>query len=396
MSNTAAIASANECHRFLPESKYLAYYTCLKDKADPIADQLRSTALAFLGRERASQELFDKEDAAQVPSTNSPSNSTLEIKNVKFEEAIPSIARLVQGRRVVMLNEAHHVSHHRIFGLELASELRKVGFNYLAVEALTESTKIQSNGYATTFDPISGHYIRDPEFGHFLREAMALGYSLVAYEAKGFKSEAEREKMQATNLARLLQAHPEARVLIYAGYGHIRKNKAEEHAYMGKILRDETGIDPFAIDQVGGTSSPYEQLTDSVRKQLGSSLGTKSVVVKNRDGKYLSSASYQDQVDLTVFHPDEKLIFGRPDWLVKGRQMHIVEPNKIGLKRPVVIRAIRTGEKNGIPIDQIMLDEPTDNASLYLPPGEYDIQRETLAAGVENLYRIKISGGSSK
>ena len=63
-------------------------------------------------------------------------------------EAVEAIAKAASGRRIVMLNEAHHIPRHRVLAKRLLEPLYQRGFRYLAVEALSEAHQAQQNGYA--------------------------------------------------------------------------------------------------------------------------------------------------------------------------------------------------------------------------------------------------------
>ena len=97
----------------------------------------------------------------------------------------------------------------------------------------------------------SGYYSNEPLFGEILREARRLGYTLVPYEAIGATSQDARETGQATNLRdRIFRDHPDARVLVHAGYSHIDESGTLGGAKpMAVRFRELTGIDPLTVDQ---------------------------------------------------------------------------------------------------------------------------------------------------
>ncbi|UUZ56696.1 hypothetical protein LP419_17465 [Massilia sp. H-1] len=71
-------------------------------------------------------------------------------------DAIDGIIEQARSRQIVILNEAHHVPAQRAFAMQLARELRKAGYTYLAVEALSEAPL--AKGY---FNRSSGYYVSE-------------------------------------------------------------------------------------------------------------------------------------------------------------------------------------------------------------------------------------------
>ena len=157
---------------------------------------------------------------------------------------------------------------------------------------------------------------------------------------------------------------------------------------MAKIFSQLTGINPLSIDQVGGTPSYYSALTPSTWKEVENDLISTSSVFKE-NGNWLVSGAYKGTVDITVFHPKQKLNNGRPDWLSENRQKHIVKASSLGTVRPAIVRAILKGDKNGVPIDQVYLRNVED-VTLLIPSGEYDIELENLENGNRIIYTINL------
>jgi len=58
------------------------------------------------------------------------------IANHNPAPALATIVKEAAGRQIVILNEGHHVPRHRAFAQQLAIELRKSGFEFLACVGL--------------------------------------------------------------------------------------------------------------------------------------------------------------------------------------------------------------------------------------------------------------------
>lgn len=176
--------------------------------------------------------------------------------------AMPALAALVEGRRVVMLNESHGHSAQRAANFLFVRELRRLGFTHLALEALsyapseagacasvvTSDVGLAARGYATAD---SGHYLNDPIFGELVRMALAEGLILVAYD--DFSADAPgrewREQAQARNLACVLDADPGARLVVIGGGSHTSKQPDQPFpgGMMAARLQALTGIEPYSI-----------------------------------------------------------------------------------------------------------------------------------------------------
>lgn len=166
--------------------------------------------------------------------------------------------------RLVVLNEYHHDPAHRAFASLLAEALYEEGFRYLAVEDLTPlAPEIERRGWVRYGDSWDSS---EPQFAHFIEHAIELGYTLVNYEwmtnqRPGTGNETnDRERIQAENiLARTLEQDPAARVLVYAGRGHAREDRAS-HPYpdrfMAGWLGTLSGLDPFTISQTSCDAAP--------------------------------------------------------------------------------------------------------------------------------------------
>lgn len=164
-------------------------------------------------------------------------------------DAVDAIVGLARGRRIVMVNEAHHDPQTRVLTLELLPRLRALGFTHFAAEAFDErDTDLSKRGY-----PVSrsgSEYLREPLYGDIVREAIRLGYIIVPYDANGTPQ--EREDGQARNLyERVFATNPEAKLFVHVGYAHIDKRRARLGPVMPMAMKlgKLSGIEPLSIDQ---------------------------------------------------------------------------------------------------------------------------------------------------
>jgi hypothetical protein len=85
-------------------------------------------------------------------------------------DAADAVGAQARDRRIVMVNEAHHVGETRLLTLALLPRLHEMGFTHFAVEGLDEHDRdLVARGYPTK---ASGPYIREPLYGDIVRIAL--------------------------------------------------------------------------------------------------------------------------------------------------------------------------------------------------------------------------------
>jgi hypothetical protein len=292
-------------------------------------------------------------------------------------DAVEVIAKLAAGRRIVMINEAHHDAHTRALTLALLPRLRAEGFTHFAAEALHDADPgLAQRGYPI---PASGsQYLREPLYGEIVRQALKLGFVVVPYESDA-PTIAEREAGQARQLYRkVFQADPKARLFIHAGYAHIDKapgNLGAGVKPMAMQLRELTGLDPLSIDQtrwrdisVALDDDPYRQLVALYQPQ-------KAVVLTHRDDGHAWTADpTRHDVDVLLPGPGR---LRRPRWLaLDGRRMtRLITTDLCAGRIPCVVEAQYADESDeAIPADRFTFLAPEGMSSLYLSPGRYRLR----------------------
>lgn len=294
-------------------------------------------------------------------------------------DAIGGIIEQAQSRQIVILNEAPHVPAQRAFAMQLARELRKIGYTYLAVETLSETPL--AKGY---FTAASGYYVAEPTFANFLRDAQQQKWTLVPYEYKfddlglnAGDNVSGRELGQVDHLVkRILANDPKGKVFIYAAYDHVREKQAPGDTWMAAYLRERTGIDPLTIDQsqmyahpAGGADPLYPQLAAKAP-------GTKPYML-SRVGNPEVFGKYKGEVDMQVVHPPYPVVpaTGRPLWMssVAGLTPRAIPSNLW----PATGRRLIEVRRKGAPADEVPLDAVLAVAGqkppmMMVPPGEVE------------------------
>ncbi|MFT4198136.1 MAG: hypothetical protein QM601_09545 [Pseudoxanthomonas sp.] len=295
-------SSTNKVSSSLP-----AYLRMRQLPATQFGNQLTATLAAELGLYDQAVALFPFGSAGpSSPAAALPDQSAVAV------DAAEAIARLSRGRRIVIVNEAHHLAQTRALFLDLLPRLRQQGFDHYCAEALYDD-EIGQRGYPLRS---SGIYTREPVFGEVLRTAAKLGYSLCGYDADDAKTQQARETGQAENLARLLREHPDARLIVHAGYGHARKDRTVADAVpMAAELRRLTGLDPLTVDQTTlHADAPRSREHPAYRPLLAKLAGaTRASILLDAAGKpwSLQPTAY----DVSVVLPDPAPARGRAGWL---------------------------------------------------------------------------------
>ncbi|WP_250901720.1 MULTISPECIES: hypothetical protein [unclassified Dyella] len=323
-------------------------------------------------------------------------------------DAATAITRLAAGRRLVLINEAHHDPHTRELTLALLPRLKAAGFTHFAVEALgDEDTELAKRGYPLTNS--GSEYLHEPLYGELVRRALQLGFVVVPYESDN-SSTAGRETGQAKNLyKRVLADHPQARLFVHAGYAHIDKAKGRLGwaAPMAAELARLSGIEPLSIDQTQFREAnprvphaAYDQLVANFHPTVPVVLERKPEAGASGPAAWTSDPALHD---VSVILPpdgnapkDAKAVPGwytldgalipakppgedekRPDWLGLGGQRLplAVDGGLCKEKFPCLVEAFYAKESDtAVAADRFAFLDSDAQSALYLFPGDYRVR----------------------
>lgn len=357
------------------------------DKPGTIEMDQYGLVLSYLSLERETLEVFD---AMGGPGGGGAALTSSPVDEAEALDAIPALVAAAKDRRIVILNESHHMPRHRAFAAELARALRAEGFTWFGAETFVDIAGTAQRGYPSN---ATGYYVRDPVFGELVRTVLALGYRTFPYEvevhlppnASVQERINQRETHQATNIVkRCFDEDPEARVFLYVGYSHatedwVDQGGASETAWMAARLSAITGYDPLTIDQTTATPhSSGEHDDPHWRRAAEAGKLTGPKLLRKKDGSFVFVGDYAGKIDLQVFHPPLGTAHGRSDWLARGRVPLALPPEFVAELEPelrLVAQAFRASEPAGaIPSDQFLLRGPAEPPSFLLVPGEYRLQ----------------------
>ena len=238
-----------------------------------------------------------------------------ELRTGGFTAAVPASTLLfnaAKDRRAVFFNESHGEVRSRAGIYPMLGVLRSQGFTHLAMETLGTTSRqertpgscmdtsmldegLQRRGY-----PIarSGYYTQEPVFGELVREALRLGFELIAYDTYvAGRTIAQREQNQADNLACLLRSNPDLRLVVIGGFSHIAESEdfwvpGGAMAYRFKVA---TGIDPLTISTT--------TLLGAAARDFRFPSGRLDTLFTLHDGR--GSTYTRPEFDWTVFVPDD-------------------------------------------------------------------------------------------
>lgn len=371
--------------------------------ADYLSSPMRSSYLealgtlySYTGQYRQALECFDRlksdrgEHAASLPTSGN-------LDGLQSEDALAAIRRIAASHQVLFINEAHHVPQHRAFSIQVLHELYALGFRYFAAETLSDFDKdLASRGFPLR--SITGFYTVEPLYGELVRTALRLGFTVVPYEVADSKCEERpaqpwycqnlRERGQAENLRkRILETDPQAKILVHAGYGHISKEgqasaqaadiSGDKWVPMGVYFKEITGIDPFAIDQVGMTEHSKDDMEQSDYAAIVKKFTlSQPAVLRSRDAGLWVQPWLRRSYDLQVIHPRSRYRRGRPGWVTLGgaRKLTPIPRTLLTGSKPCLIQAFYLNEsEEAVPADQVLLMDGK-STDLALPKGEFRVR----------------------
>ena len=301
--------------------------------------------------------------------------------------ALPALARLVDGRKVVMFNETHGHSNQRAANFLFVRELRKLGFTHLALETLAydratdhpcrssvlADEQLHARGYALKD---TGYYTDDPVFGELVRMALAEGYTLVAYDHSFADPRSpQREQEQARNIACVFEESPDARIVVIGGGAHISKAPDDRRppGMMGLRLAAMLDTEPLAISNAvskleGFSPGPANQ--GYVTPAIDGGLAGQPYFADSRSGA-ITRRGY----DRIAFIPVPEKRSADAGWLrLGGWRVPAPQVPLTCESAPCLLEARRVGEDpEAVPGDRCVIEAAGRACQLFLAPGDYDV-----------------------
>jgi len=348
----------------------------LHDFTVPVYYDLLSQSVSFVGDYAAALEYQKLSDTSHLTDVEyrQIGKSIQQLKDIKNADAKKFISFIATNYKVIMLNEAYNKPLHRAFAYSLLDALYIRGFRYLAMEMLNPmpDQELSKLTYKT------GHFATEPVAGELIRQALELGFKLIAYEDPNADrhTPTERDSIQALHIAKILQQDPEAKIFVYAGYGHIaEKSTTPDFIPMGMAFKRMTGIDPLSIDQTDMTEESNfsfgKAFYDAYIEKFP--LTSPSIPLINDEPVNVTGTTLYD---LTVIHPRTTYYYARPIWLAlsnRRQPVSIKSKNQDIFLVQAYYQFESFGTKPGqvVPADQTYFVYGNGTYTLYLRRGLY-------------------------
>jgi hypothetical protein len=300
------------------------------------------------------------------------------------ENAVQHILKKSKDRKIIMLNEDHLNSRTRAFGRELLKGLYEQGVRYLSVETLMTPRDSVANVLHRPYQGI-GFYTADPMFGNLIREALQLGYTILAHE-NILPCEGDmvarincRDENQAKNIAKIFQKDPKARVFAYVGHGHIiKKTKGKPYKLLGEQLQILLGINALTIEQTIMNEADSTKFEHPAFQSVQEKYKPKESIVLTKGDSTWGFSYTAHPADIQVFHPRTEYIDGHPTWMLNQGNIQynvVLKDKKYDGKLLQVFKEDEVGDSQHLPIPMLNLPLKANNEfPIYLPAGKYQLK----------------------
>lgn len=219
-----------------------------------IINQFLLTALANMDETTEIRKLLFEQHKKKEDTMQEKKRDTMVVHN---QNAFNKVLEAAGKNKVLMINESHYDWRHRYFVTLLLDSLYKIGYRHLAMEGVSNDGQVLNKGYLLTDK--SGPYFKEPFMAQLARTALKKGFDLIPYEDTtsetamlAFSSPVDkREYNQALNLYRQFKKDTLSGWIVYAGYGHINKERFSEKdsSTMARYFYQLSGISPVSVNQ---------------------------------------------------------------------------------------------------------------------------------------------------
>lgn len=333
--------------------------------------QALSTYYSFVGNHKLAINSFDKMYFSNPDTVKIKEVKTVDLpENMVFINAIDYIEKIAANYQIIIINEAHYISQHRLLTKELLPILKKQGFEYLSIEALSYLDSNRTTQFPTTE---SGFYIIEPIFGNLVRDAVKLEYKIFSHEKpidcqnsdeQKFYCNNLREITQAIEIKKILDKFPSAKIIVHVGHAHLEESTTNDWVKMAEYLKLLTGINPLTINQ-----TDYRERSSIVSNDLYESIVKKS----NITGPFVCLVNdsvwnpKKDKFDIPVIWSKSIYKNNRPDYLSFQKKTFEHKIPKNQLFNNTIVQAFLENEtKNAIPVDQTIVRNKKEEYSLFL------------------------------
>lgn len=336
---------------------------------------------------------------AYTPFSEVLERQTMDCQNSMLPDAVDTLCTLLAEPRradddsmggpvqLVLVNELQHVMYQRSAVRKLLACAWDAGFRYLGVEALEEDdAALEARGHVSK--AASGVLVREPQMSRLLDDGIRLGYDIVSYDVadrctdcRYIEAIEQHAAEQATNLiAKTFAVDPAAKVLVLTAARQAYKRIWGPAPYitsLGGHLWEQSGVEPFSIDQVA-VDRPSLQLGASTPNPPSGMYGIHWDLDSRCMGSYAQgSPTGMANLDALIFHVPPHTDAERWDWLhapAEERRSVTATCATCAAGERLLVQAFPAGidRTDRVPVDQALCNAG-EACQLALPPASYDI-----------------------
>lgn len=354
------------------DSIWLAHQLCYQNNDTRDCEKV-TWELAFIGKHQDVLKALDRYyDESKIITMTAKDSAYF--KSLKKVDANAFLLKNTRNEQVVMFNERHYNPLNRVFVMNLLDSLYAQGFRYLALEAISHKRARRRNAQGQPIElpqPIKlpmqdlGYYTSEPQFGNLIRKAIQKGFTIHGYDDQTTATMDRREQAEAKNIAEILEKDPSAKILVYAGSGHIREDTLRQKM-MAYYFHKKTGINPLTINV--NTGEHLNTAWESPYYRLSQPMNTPSIFLDSMQKPFVTQKGV---VDIHVYCPRTQYHQGRPSWLYNNaayqhKKVSLEEVSSL-IKAYISSELEALGEANAVPVDVIEVTEKQKEALLLLP-----------------------------
>jgi hypothetical protein len=357
----------------------------------PVDNRVLGNFFGELGAYFSASTVYTPFESAFVP-------ETMQCEDSELIDAVEELCATLEGERpddshpqgpqLVLINELPHAAYQRSLVRKLLACGRAAGFTHLAVEALSEDdAALEARGHVSR--TASGPFAREPQLARLLEEGLSLGYDLVSYQVadpcadcRHIEAITRDAEEQARNLvAKTFAVDPAAKVLVMTSarqaYKRLWGNNTPYIESIASYLWDQTGIEPFSIEQVAVDLPTAAFGASSAAPPSGMYVATPEV-----DGGCMGSYSPGSPtgmglLDAIVIHVPPQLDDRRWDWLhapAEERRSLTATCAACDPAQRLLVQAFaaEVDRADRVPLDQALCTTAAP-CELVLPAGPYEM-----------------------
>ncbi len=309
--------------------------------------EMYGTIMSFMCEYDRALNVFDKRNNAA--DSFSLDTTRYNRKNYRRIDAKKEILRLAAQHDVLLLNDIHHYPSPRVFLYDILDGLRKLGYKYIALEALNvQDTLLGQRKYPVV--GLTGVYTNEPTFGEVVRKALELGFTLIPYDY-GFSNMKDRFRVSCLNILSSIKGVNlnKDKLIVFGGYGNIEEKTKNR---LGYLLGDALNQDVLSVKSnvyaphgLSHSNAEFKYLVNEFKIEVPS-------IIKHRTNIKGECYLTDGTVDVTIVTPEAYLT--KMYSILSYKKGVCIIPENIRAKVYYMTITL-DGELNGVPLYQVLV-----------------------------------------